>query len=66
MADNDKIGVIEIGDEALAAREFNEFPTIRWRHDDIVGQLRSSDGVDYGDLEMFAQRVDELLPPTVE
>jgi hypothetical protein len=62
VAGNDKIGVVEIGDEALAAREFHDFPTIRWRHEDIVGQLRSSDGVDYGDLEVFAQRVDALLP----
>ena len=66
VAENDKIGVVEIGDEALAAREFLEFPTIRWRHDDIVGQLRANEGVDYGDLEVFAQRVDELLPSASE
>jgi hypothetical protein len=66
IADNDKIGVVEIGVEALAAREFCDFPTIRWRHEDIVGQLRASDGVDYGDLEVFAQRLDELLPSVVE
>jgi hypothetical protein len=66
IADNDKIGVVEIGDEALAAREFSDFPTIRWRHEDIVGQLRASDGVDYGDLEVFAQRVDRLLPSSTE
>ena len=66
VADNAKIGVVEIGDEALAAREFLEFPTIRWRHDDIVGQLRANQGVDYGDLEVFAQRVDELLPSESE
>lgn len=66
VADNDKIGVVEVGDEALAAREFLDFPTIRWRHDDIVGQLRANDGVDYGDLELFAERVDELLPSVAE
>ena len=66
VAGNDKIGVVEIGDEALAAREFLDFPTIRWRHDDIVGQLRANEGGDYGNLEVFAQRLDELLPSVVE
>jgi hypothetical protein len=66
VADNDKIGVVEIGDGAMATREFSDFPTIRWRHDDIVGQVRGCDAVDYGDLEVFAQRVDELLPPATE
>ena len=66
VADNDKIGVVEIGDEALAAREFSEFPTIRWRRDDIIGQLRACDEVDYGDMEIFAQRIDELLPAIAE
>jgi len=66
VAGNDKIGVVEIGDASQAAREFSDFPTIRWRHDDIVGQVRGCDAVDYGDLEVFAQRIDELLPATVE
>jgi heme/copper-type cytochrome/quinol oxidase subunit 2 len=62
VAGNDKLGVIEIGDEAIATREFLDFPTIRWRHGDIVGQLRAYDEVDFGDMEAFAQAVDELLP----
>jgi len=62
VADNDKIGVVEIGDESQATREFLEFPTIRWRHGDIIGQLRGCDQVDYGDMEVFAQSVDSLLP----
>ena len=62
VADNDKIGVVQIGDEAMATREFSDFPTIRWRHDDIVGLVRACDEVDYGDLEDFAQDVDALLP----
>ena len=62
VADNDKIGVVQIGDEAQAAREFSEFPTIRWRHDDIVGQVRACDAVDYGDMEDFAAGVEALLP----
>ena len=66
VADNDKIGVIEIGDESQATREFSDFPTIRWRHEDIVGQLRAFDDVDYGDMEVFAQRIDELLPSATE
>jgi hypothetical protein len=66
VADNDKIGVIEIGDEAFAAREFSDYPTIRWRHDDIVGKVSSCDEVDYGDLEVFAQRIDALLPSIAE
>jgi len=66
VAGNDKIGVIQIGDEALAAREFSDFPTIRWRHDDIVGKVSACEGIDYGDLEVFAQRIDELLLPLDE
>lgn len=62
VADNDKIGVVVIGDESQATREFSGFPTIRWRHGDIIGQLRACDEVDYGDMEAFARRVDELLP----
>jgi len=62
VADNDKIGVVEIGDESQATREFLDFPTIRWRHGDIVGQLRACDEVDYGDMETFAQSIDSLLP----
>ena len=62
VADNDKIGVVAIGDESQATREFSDFPTIRWRHGDIVGQLRACDEVDYGDMEAFAQSVDSLLP----
>ena len=62
VADNDKIGVITIGDESVASREFSDFPTIRWRHGDIIGQLRACDEVDYGDMEAFARSVDELLP----
>ena len=66
VAGNDKIGVVPIGDESLATREFSDFPTIRWRHEDIVGQLRAHDRVDYGDMEVFAQRIDELLPTGAE
>jgi hypothetical protein len=66
VADNDKLGVIEIGDESQATREFSDFPTIRWRHEDIVGQLRAFDDVDYGDMEVFAQRIEELLPSATE
>ena len=62
VADNDKIGVVPIGDESQATREFLDFPTIRWRHGDIIGQLRACDEVDYGDMEAFAQSVDSLLP----
>lgn len=62
VANNDKIGVVPIGDESQASREFSDFPTIRWRHDDIVGLLRACDEVDYGDMEVFAQAVDALLP----
>lgn len=60
-AGNDKLGVEPIGDASMAAREFNEFPTIRWRHDDIVGTLRGCSSVDYGAMEDFAQAVNELL-----
>jgi len=62
VADNDKLGVVSIGDESQATREFSDFPTIRWRHDDIVGIVRACDKVDYGDIEAFAQTVDALLP----
>lgn len=62
VADNDKIGVVLIGDGSMAAREFSDFPTIRWRHDDIVGLVRACDEVDYGDMEDFALSVDALLP----
>ncbi len=60
-AGNSKIGVEPVGDESMAAREFEEFPTIRWRHDDIVGTLRAFDEVDFGDMEDFAQAVDAML-----
>ena len=62
VAGNDKIGVRQIGDEAIAAREFGDFPTIRWRHGDIVGSLCACSGVDYADLEDFAEVIDGLLP----
>lgn len=61
-ADNDKIGVVIIGDESHASREFKDFPTIRWRHGDIVGLLRAAEDVDYGAMEEFALAVDALLP----
>ena len=62
VADNDKLGVVAIGDESTATREFSDFPTIRWRHGDIIGLARGCDEVDYGDLEEFALSVDALLP----
>ncbi len=60
-AGNSKIGVEPVGDESMAAREFEDFPTIRWRHDDIVGTLRAFDEVEFGAMEDFTQAVDELL-----
>jgi hypothetical protein len=62
VAGNSKIGVEPVGDESTAAREFEDFPTLRWRHDDIVGTLRAYDEVDLGAMEDFAQAVDALLP----
>ena len=62
VAGNDKLSVIEIGDESMATREFSDFPTIRWRHGDIIGLVRGDDDVDYGDMEAFAVGVDERLP----
>ena len=62
VAMNDKLAVIEIGDESMATREFSDFPTIRWRHGDIVGLARGCDEVDYGDLEDFAVAIDALQP----
>lgn len=61
-AGNSKISVVHIGDESQATREFSDFPTIRWRHGDVVGLLRASDEVDYGDMEAFALEVDAVLP----
>lgn len=62
VAGNAKIGVEPVGDASTAAREFEDFPTIRWRHHDIVGTLRACDEVDFGAMEDFAHAVDALLP----
>lgn len=54
--------IVPIGDESRASHDaLWDFTTLQWRHGDIVGEIRASGGLDFADIEAFAQALDALL-----